>query len=136
MPDEPQANCRQHRSSGSDPRREARGAAPATTIFGRGGELDRQAFPRWQPKRRGLHHHPGSRQLGDNVLKQRTAHHADIDMDGITVAKADLAVEDTRVESVIMGEAYIQRDKTDKVHRFLCLTGPQGKVLMTFFTQR
>ncbi|OYW58748.1 MAG: hypothetical protein B7Z30_08210 [Rhizobiales bacterium 12-68-15] len=39
-------------------------------------------------------------------------------------------------ESVIMGEAYIQRDKSDKVHRFLCLTGPQGKVLMTFFTQR
>ena len=73
-----------------------------------------------------------------SVLKQKSPSIEDIfiDMDGITVAKADLAVEDTRVESVIMGEAYIQRDKSDKVHRFLCLTGPQGKVLMTFFTQR
>lgn len=73
-----------------------------------------------------------------SVLKQKSPSVEDIfiDMDGITVARAELTVEDTRVEAVIMGEAYIQRDRSDKVHRFLCLTGPQGKVLMTFFTQR
>lgn len=73
-----------------------------------------------------------------SVLKQKSPSVEDIfiDMDGITVARAELSVEDTRVEAVIMGEAYIQRDRSDKVHRFLCLTGPQGKVLMTFFTQR
>lgn len=73
-----------------------------------------------------------------SVLKQKSPSVEDIfiDMDGITVARADLTVEATKVEAVIMGEAYIQRDRSDKVHRFLCLTGAQGKVLMTFFTQR
>ncbi|MEP9379385.1 hypothetical protein ABLE91_21905 [Aquabacter sp. CN5-332] len=73
-----------------------------------------------------------------SILKQRSPSIEDIfiDMDGITVAKADLSVEDTKVHTVIMGEAYIQRDQTDKVHRFLCLTGEGGKVLMTFFTER
>lgn len=73
-----------------------------------------------------------------SILKQRSPSIEDIfiDMDGITVAKADLSVEDTKVRTVIMGEAYIQRDKSDKVHRFLCLTGEDGKVLLTFFTER
>lgn len=72
------------------------------------------------------------------VLKGRSPSIDDIfiDMDGLTVAKANLAVEDTKVEAVLMGEAYIQRDRSDKVHRFLCLAGADGKVLMTFFTLR
>lgn len=72
------------------------------------------------------------------ALKERSPSVEDIfiDMDGLTVAKANLAVEDTRVQAVLMGEAYIQRDRTDKVHRFLCLAGEGGKVLLTFFTQR
>ncbi|GGF50003.1 hypothetical protein GCM10007301_06570 [Azorhizobium oxalatiphilum] len=59
-----------------------------------------------------------------------------IDMDGLTVAKADTMVGNTKVVGVMMGEAYIQRDQTDNIHRFLCLTGEGGKVLMTFFTER
>ncbi len=59
-----------------------------------------------------------------------------IDMDGLTVAKADTMVGNAKVIGVMMGEAYIQREKTDRVHRFLCLTGEGGKVLMTFFTER
>jgi len=59
-----------------------------------------------------------------------------IDMDGLTIAEANTTVGNTKIIGVMMGEAYIQRDKTDKVHRFLCLTGEGGKVLMTFFTER
>ncbi|MGU3492850.1 hypothetical protein ACLBXM_02305 [Xanthobacteraceae bacterium A53D] len=59
-----------------------------------------------------------------------------IDMDGLTVAKADTMVGNAKVIGVMMGEAYIQRDKSDNIHRFLCLTGEGGKVLMTFFTER
>ncbi|MEW6255667.1 MAG: hypothetical protein AB1592_06900 [Pseudomonadota bacterium] len=72
------------------------------------------------------------------VLKGRSPSVEDIfiDMDGLTVAHAKLAVEDTKVEAVLMGEAYIQRDRSDKAHRFLCLAGADGKVLMTFFTLR
>lgn len=72
------------------------------------------------------------------VLKGRSPSVEDIfiDMDGLTVARANLAVEDTKVEAVLMGEAYIKRDRSDKAHRFLCLAGTDGKVLMTFFTLR
>ncbi len=73
-----------------------------------------------------------------SILRQRSPSIEDlfVDMDGVTVAKADVSVGDTKIHTVIMGEAYIQRDQTDKVHRFLCLTGESGKVLMTFFTER
>ncbi|MFH1554523.1 MAG: hypothetical protein ABII76_06625 [Pseudomonadota bacterium] len=72
------------------------------------------------------------------VLRQRSPSIEDIfiDVDGLTVAEADSTVGTERVRHVLMGEAYIQRDKTDKVHRFLCLTGEEDKVLMTFFTER
>ena len=57
-------------------------------------------------------------------------------MDGLTIAAADMKVGGARITSVIMGEAYIQRDRTDRPHRFLCLTGEEEAVLLTFFTER
>jgi hypothetical protein len=59
-----------------------------------------------------------------------------IDEDGLTVAVAETKVEDTPVTRIIMGEAYLKTDKSDKPRRFLCLIGEKGKVLLTFFTQR
>lgn len=71
-------------------------------------------------------------------LKQRSPSVDDIyiDVDGLTVATADAKLGDTAVKGVIMGEAYIQRDKSDSANRFLCLTGEKGEVLFTFFTER
>jgi hypothetical protein len=45
-------------------------------------------------------------------------------------------VEDTPVKMVIMGDAYLQREKSDKPDRFVCLIGEKGKVLLTFFTEQ
>lgn len=59
-----------------------------------------------------------------------------IDIDGLTVATADSKIGDLPVGGVIMGEAYIQRDHSDRANRFLCLTDPKGNVLFTFFTER
>ncbi len=59
-----------------------------------------------------------------------------IDEDGLTIAVAETKVEDTPVTRIIMGEAYLKTDKSDKPRRFLCLIGEKGKVLLTFFTQR
>jgi len=71
-------------------------------------------------------------------LKQKSPEIDDIfiDVDGLTVAEADGRLGDTAVKGVLMGEAYIQRDRSDRVHRFLCLTGDKGQVLFTFFTER
>jgi hypothetical protein len=58
------------------------------------------------------------------------------DIEGIAVSKADTTVEDTPIKMVIMGEAYLTRDRTDKPNRFVCLIGGGGKVLLTFFTEQ
>ena len=72
------------------------------------------------------------------ALKERTPAIKDvlIDPDAVTIAKADTKVEDTPVKAVIMGEAYLEKNKTEKPHRFVCLIGEKGKVLLTFFTQQ
>jgi hypothetical protein len=58
------------------------------------------------------------------------------DIDGLAISKANTKVEDTPVRMVIMGDAYLQREKTDKPNRFVCLIGEKGKVLLTFFTEQ
>jgi len=71
-------------------------------------------------------------------LKQRSPSIEDIyiDIDGLTVAESNGKLGNTPVKGVIMGEAYIQRDRSDEANRFLCLTGEKGDVLFTFFTER
>ena len=72
------------------------------------------------------------------ALKERSPSVTDllIDPDAVTIAKADTKIEDTPVKGVIMGEAYLEKKKTEKPHRFVCLIGEKGKVLLTFFTQQ
>jgi hypothetical protein len=78
------------------------------------------------------------RTTGLLALKERSPAITDllIDPDGVTIAKADTKVEDTPVKGVIMGDAYLEKKKTEKPHRFVCLIGEKGKVLLTFFTQQ
>ncbi len=59
-----------------------------------------------------------------------------IDEDGLTIATSETKVGDTPITRIIMGEAYLKTDRSDKPRRFLCLLGEKGKVLLTFFTQR
>jgi hypothetical protein len=59
-----------------------------------------------------------------------------LDMDSIAISKADTTVGDTPIKMVIMGEAYLRRDKADKPNRFLCLLSDDSKVVLTFFTEQ
>lgn len=59
-----------------------------------------------------------------------------IDVDGLTIAEADGKLGDIAVKGVLMGEAYIQRDRSDRANRFLCLVGANEEVLFTFFTEQ
>jgi hypothetical protein len=58
------------------------------------------------------------------------------DVDGLAISKARTKVEDTPIEMVVMGDAYLHRNKTDKPNRFVCLIGDKGKVVLTFFTEQ
>jgi hypothetical protein len=59
-----------------------------------------------------------------------------IDEDGLTIATSETKIEEIPVTRIIMGEAYLRTDRSDKPRRFLCLLGEKNKVLLTFFTQR
>jgi hypothetical protein len=76
------------------------------------------------------------RATGLAALQERSPSVKDLilDVDGLTVAKADTSIEGIPVRMVIMGEAYLERKETGKPQRFLCLIGEKGKVLLTFFT--
>lgn len=59
-----------------------------------------------------------------------------IDLDSLTIAKANAEIGGAKVTTVIIGQAAIQREHSDEPHTFLCLLGEREKVLMTFFTKR
>lgn len=59
-----------------------------------------------------------------------------IDEDGATVAVSELRIETIPVTRIVMAEAYLRTDRSDKPRRFLCLLGEKNKVLLTFFTSR
>ncbi len=72
------------------------------------------------------------------ALKERSPsiEHLTFDMESLAISKAATKVEDTPIRMVVMGEAYLQREKSDKPNRFVCLVSDKGKVVLTFFTEQ
>ena len=59
-----------------------------------------------------------------------------LDVEGVTVAKANTKIEDTPVKTIVIGDAFLDKGKQDTRRTFLCLIGEKGKVLLTFFTDK
>ena len=59
-----------------------------------------------------------------------------LDVQSLAVSKANTMVGDTPIRMIVMGEAYLQRDKTNKRNRFVCLLSDHDKVVLTFFTEQ
>ena len=78
------------------------------------------------------------RTTGLLALKERNPSIKDVtlDLDGLTIAKANTKVEDTPIRTIVIGDAYLEKGKTETRRTFLCLIGDKGKVLLTFFTER
>jgi hypothetical protein len=72
------------------------------------------------------------------ALKERSPsiEHLTFDMESLAISKAATKVEDTPIKLVVMGDAYLQREKSDKPNRFVCLVSDKGKVVLTFFTEQ
>jgi hypothetical protein len=75
---------------------------------------------------------------GLTALKEQSPslEHLTFDMESLAISKAATRVEDTPIRMVVMGEAYLQREKSDKPNRFVCLISDKGKVVLTFFTEQ
>ncbi len=71
------------------------------------------------------------------ALKERNPGIKTVSFDAVSlsVSKADTAVGDTKIKTIIMGDATIETAKADKPRHFVCLIGEKGKVVLTFFTQ-
>ena len=78
------------------------------------------------------------RSTGLMALRERNPAIKDIslDIDGMTVAKANTKIEDTPIKTIVIGDAYLEKGKQDTRRTFLCLIGEKGKVLLTFFTDK
>jgi hypothetical protein len=78
------------------------------------------------------------RSTGLIALRERNPGIKDVslDVDGMTVAKANTKVEDTPIKTIVIGDAYLEKGKKDSRRTFLCLIGEKGKVLLTFFTDK
>ncbi len=72
------------------------------------------------------------------ALKERSPslEHLTFDIQSLAISKADTKVQDTPIRMVVMGDAYLQREKSDKPNRFVCLVSDKGKVVLTFFTEQ
>jgi hypothetical protein len=75
---------------------------------------------------------------GLSALKERSPsiEHLTFDLESLAISKAQTTVEDTPIKMVIMGDAYLRREKGDKPNRFVCLVSDKGKVVLTFFTEQ
>jgi hypothetical protein len=70
------------------------------------------------------------------ALKQKSPQVKDIqiDLDSAKVINADTNIEGVPIKTVVIGEAYIERAKTEKPQTFVCVIGEKGKVLLTLFS--
>ncbi len=75
---------------------------------------------------------------GLSALKERSPsiEHLTFDIQSLAISKAQTKVEDTPIKMVVMGDAYLKREKGDKPNRFVCLVSDKGKVVLTFFTEQ
>jgi hypothetical protein len=75
---------------------------------------------------------------GLTALKERSPslEHLTFDMEGAGYFEGSPWVEDTPIRMVVMGEAYLHREKSDKPNHFVCLISDKGKVVLTFFTEQ
>jgi hypothetical protein len=72
------------------------------------------------------------------ALKQKNPQVKDvqIDLDSAKIISADTKIEEVPVKTVVVGEAYVERGKSDKPKTFVCIIGEKGKVLLTLFSDK
>jgi hypothetical protein len=72
------------------------------------------------------------------ALKQKFPQVKDvlIDLDSAKVIKADTAIENVPIKTVVIGDAYVERTKTTKPQTLVCVIGDKGKVLLTLFSDK
>jgi hypothetical protein len=59
-----------------------------------------------------------------------------IDLDSAKIIKAETAIENVPIKTVVIGDAYVERTKSTKPQTLVCVIGDKGKVLLTLFSDK
>jgi hypothetical protein len=72
------------------------------------------------------------------ALKQKSPQVKDIQIDlgSASIINADTKIEGVPIRTIVIGEAYIERAKSEKPQTFICIIGDKGKVLLTVFSDK
>jgi len=72
------------------------------------------------------------------ALKERTPSIKDVslDLDSVRVVKTNSKIENVDIKAIVVGEAYIAKQKSGKPQNFICILGDKGKVLLTIFSDQ
>lgn len=72
------------------------------------------------------------------ALKEKSSAVKDVslDLDSMRVIKVNSKIEDVPIKALVLGDAYIEKKKSDKAQTFVCIVGEKGKVLLTIFSEQ
>lgn len=72
------------------------------------------------------------------ALKEKSSAVKDVslDLDSMRVIKVNSKIEDVPIKALVLGDAYIEKKRSDKAQTFVCIVGEKGKVLLTIFSEQ
>jgi hypothetical protein len=72
------------------------------------------------------------------ALKERTPAVKDVnlDLDSVRVVKVNSKIENVEIRAILLGDAYIEKQRTAKPQNFICILGEKGRVLLTIFSDQ
>jgi hypothetical protein len=72
------------------------------------------------------------------ALKERSAAVKDVslDLDSVRLIKVNSKIENIDIKAIVLGDANIEKKKSDKTQTFICIVGEKGKVLLTIFSDQ
>ena len=72
------------------------------------------------------------------ALKERSAAVKDVslDLDSVRLIKVNSKIENIDIKAIVLGDANIEKKKSDKTQNFICIVGEKGKVLLTIFSDQ
>ncbi len=78
------------------------------------------------------------RATGLIALKQRSPATTDVtlDLDSVRVVKMNSKIENVEIKAIVLGEAYVEKQKSGKSKNLICILGDKGKVLLTIFSDQ
>ena len=68
--------------------------------------------------------------------KSKAIKDVSLDIDSVRLVKVNAKIENVDIKAIVLGDANIEKKKSEKAQNFICIVGEKGKVLLTVFTDQ